>query len=477
MPQRPQSPPGLKRQLGSRQMTMIGIGGAIGTGLFLGSSLAISQAGPAVIVAYLLCALVALVIGWALGEMVVVHPDAGGFGAIAHRYLGPGAGFVLRWTYWAMLMIMVGGELIAVGLYTQYWWPDLPLWMPVAVFAALVLAVNGTAVRFFGESEYWFAMIKVTAIAVFILLGTGLVVFGLPDAPATRLEHLTGDGGFLPHGTHGLLMAMAFAMFSYVGTEISSVTAAEAENPQRDIPRATRAMVLRLAVFYILSMSVVVLVVPWSVTAQGGTIGESPFVKVFAVAGIPAAGAVMNFVVLTAALSSANAGLYLSSRMLHSLAEHRLAPQWAGRLTTSGVPRNALVLSALGMLLATVLSKNSGSDAYLILFGISLFAALAVWLMILATHTAFRIRRRRAGLPPSPFQLRGAPVTTALAAAFLLTILIAMYFIDGMEAAWNFGLPFFLIIVIAYQILKRTGRCAHLFEEQQHAMQDHQTVP
>lgn len=332
----PKLPTELKRELGSRQMMMIGVGGAIGTGLFLGSSLAISHAGPSVILAYAACSLVALVIAWALAEMVVVHPDAGGFGAIARRYLGPGTGFVIRWMYWAVNMIMIGGELIAAGLYVQYWWPSVSLWIPVAVFSCAIIAVNVAAVRFFGESEYWFSMIKVTAIVVFIILGSWMIIFGLPDAPASGLHNLTAHDGFLPNGIHGLMIGVVFALFSYLGTEISSVTAAESAYPERDVPRATRAMIMRMALFYVVSIAIIVIVIPWTVSAQGGSIEASPFVRVFEAAGVPAAAVLMNGVVLTAALSSANAALYLGSRMMHSLAEDRLSPTWAGRLSSRG---------------------------------------------------------------------------------------------------------------------------------------------
>ncbi|MGH3658285.1 MAG: amino acid permease, partial [Micromonosporaceae bacterium] len=356
----------LRRRLTSRQLTMIGLGGAIGTGLFLGSSLAIGQAGPAVIIAYVLCGLVALVISWALTEMVVVHPTAGSFGTIAHSYLGAWAGFGLRWTYWAMQVIAIGGEVVAAGLYVQFWWPQLPLWLPVVVFAVLVLAINAAAVHLFGEVEYWFAMIKVTAIAVFILLGLALIFVGLPDHDATGLQNLSDHGGFLPNGVSGLGMAMVFVIFSYIGTEVVAVTAAESENPTEDIPRAARQMIMRLALFYVLAIAVVATVVPWTVTAAGDAVQTSPFVKVFAYAGVPFAAALMNFVVITAALSSANTNLYLTTRMLHSLAGHGFAPRWAGRLSGHGVPRNALALSAAGLAVAAALSWQADSQAYLV---------------------------------------------------------------------------------------------------------------
>ncbi|WP_201761973.1 MULTISPECIES: amino acid permease [unclassified Nonomuraea] len=446
---------GLRRRLTGRQLTMIGLGGAIGTGLFLGSSLAISQAGPATIVAYIICAGVALVIGWSLAEMVVVHPEAGAFGVIAHRYLGPWAGFVVRWTYWTIQVIAIGGEVIAAGIYVQFWWPSLPLWLPVTVFSAVVLVVNTAAVKLFGEVEYWFAMVKVMAIIVFILLGVLLITMGLPGSEATGVSNLTAHDGFLPNGMSGLFLAMVFVLFSYIGTEVVSVTAAESENPVRDIPRAARRMVTRLALFYVLAIAIVLTVVPWTTTAQGGSVTESPFVTVFSAAGVPAAATVMNFVVLTAALSSANTNLYLTTRMMHSLAANRYAPAWTGRLSTAGVPRNALALSALGLALAAIVSAASESGAYLALFGVSVFGALVVWLLILMTHYTFRRTRSAQGLPPSPVRLWGAPVTSGLVMLFLAAVLVSTLFIDSLRPAWWAGVPFFVIVSLAYAVVSR----------------------
>ncbi|MGH3629922.1 MAG: amino acid permease, partial [Sciscionella sp.] len=433
----------LHRRLTGRQLTMIGLGGAIGTGLFLGSGLAISQAGPATIIAFVVVALVALVIAWALAEMVTVHPSAGAFGTIAHSYLGRWAGFLIRWTYWTIQVIAVGGEVIAAGIYVQYWWPSIPLWLAVVAFSVALLAVNAATVRFFGRFEYWLSMIKVSAIVVFILLGILLITVGLPDAPATGLHNLTSDGGFSPMGLSGLFLAMVFVVFSFIGTEVVSVTAAESENPTRDIPRAARQMVLRLALFYVLAIAVVLTIVPWSQTAKGGTLDASPFVRVLQAAHVPGGASVMNFVILTAALSSANTNLYLTTRMLHSLAGHGYAPALFGKLTKSGAPRNALVLSTAGLAIAAALSIHEQNNAYVALFGISVFGALAVWMMILASHARFRSLRRRHGLPDSPARLRGAPITSGLAFLFLAAVLVSTAFIEGLQIAWKVGIPFF----------------------------------
>ncbi len=273
---------------------------------------------------------------------------------------------------------------------------------------------------------------------------------GLPELPATGLANLTAHGGFLPNGLEGLFLAMVFVLFSYIGTEVVAVTAAESEHPERDIPRAARRMVLRLVLFYVLAIAVIVVVVPWTVTAQGGTVDTSPFVRVVEGAGIPAAAAVVNFVVLTAALSTANTNLYLTTRMLHSLAADGYAPTWAGRVTRAGVPRNALALSALGPTLAATLSGVTDS-AYLVLFGISIFGALLVWILILLTHWAFR----RARTSPSPVRLWGAPVSSGLAALFLFCVLVSTAFIDGLDTAWMVGLPFFAVLVVAHTVVTR----------------------
>jgi AAT family amino acid transporter len=450
----------LHRQLTGRQLTMIGLGGAIGTGLFLGSGLAISQAGPATIIAFVVVALVALVIAWALAEMVTVHPNSGAFGTIAHSYLGHWAGFIIRWTYWTIQVIAVGGEVIAAGIYVQYWWPSIPLWLAVVGFSVALIAVNAATVRFFGEFEYWLSMIKVSAIVAFILLGILLITVGLPNAPATGLHNLTSDGGFSPMGLSGIFLAMVFVVFSFIGTEVVSVTAAESENPTRDIPRAARQMVLRLALFYVLAIAVVLTIAPWSQTAKGGSLDASPFVRVLEAAHVPGGASLMNFVILTAALSSANTNLYLTTRMMHSLAGHGYAPALFGRLSKSGAPRNALILSTIGLAIAAALSVHEGNSAYVALFGISVFGALVVWMMILASHARFRLLRARHGLPDSPARLWGAPITTGLAFLFLAAVLVSTAFIDGLQIAWKVGTPFFLLLLLAYFLTSRRGGSA-----------------
>ncbi|MEV0696580.1 amino acid permease [Saccharopolyspora sp. NPDC050389] len=446
---------GLRRDLSGRQVGMIAIGGAIGTGLFLGSGLAISIAGPAVIIAYGVAAFAALALAYALAEMIVVHPEAGGFGAVIKRYLGGLAGFVSRWIYWAAQVVNIGSEVIAAGLYLQFWYPQLPLWIPVVAFSVLMLAINVAAVRFFGEFEYWFAMIKVVTIVVFVVLGVVYIVFGLPGQQPAGVGALTDYGGFLPNGIGAVWLALTVVTFSYLGTEAVSMTAAESRNPGRDVPRAARSMVLRLGLFYVLGMLVVVSILPWNQASSSGDITESPFVQLFSLVGIPAAAGVMNFVVLTAALSAMNTNLYLTARMTHSLALDGYAPKWFAVVSKNGVPRRALVLSAVGLALAASLSVFAEETAFPMLLGLALFGALVVWLMIFASQLVFRRRRALEGLPPSPVRLPGAPVTTVLVMLFVAAVLLTTPFTEQFNTAWKAGVPFVLILCVAYYVIRR----------------------
>ncbi|GAA2813204.1 amino acid permease [Saccharopolyspora taberi] len=446
--------PGLRRDLSGRQVGMIAVGGAIGTGLFLGSGLAISIAGPAVIIAYAVGAFAALAVAYAIAEMVVVHPEPGGFGAIAQRYLGGAFGFVQRWIYFAAQVVNIGSEVVAAGLYLQFWYPQLPLWVPVVTFSVVMLAVNAAAVRYFGEFEYWFAMIKVVTIVVFILLGITYIVLGLPGRPATGVGALTEHQGFLPNGIGAVWLALTVVTFSYLGTEAMALTASESRNPARDVPRAARGTVLRLALFYIVGMLVVVSILPWNQVSTEDDVTQSPFVRLFAMAGIPAAAGIMNFVVLTAALSAMNTNLYVASRMTYSLARDGFAPRWFTGLSRSGAPVRALLLSAAGLALAAAISALSPDTAFPLLLGLALFGALVTWLIIFASHLAFRRSRAAEGLPPSPVRLPGAPVTTVLAMLFIIAVLVTTAFTEQFGTAWKAGVPFLVLLVVAYLLVR-----------------------
>ena len=293
----------LSRRLTSAQVSMIGLSGALGTGLFLGSGSTIALGGPATVISYALAGLMALFVVWALAEMVTVHPVPGGHGAVAASYLGKFGGYITRWNFAFMMLIAVGAEVTATATYLRFWLPDLPLGLGTILCSLFIVGLNLATVRLYGSSEYWFSLIKVTAISVFIVLGIILIFVDLPDHPAAGFSNLTAHGGFAPYGLGGILAAACMAVFSFGGIENVSVGAAESENPERDVPRAARNMIWRLLLFYIVAMLIIVTLQPWTTSAAShGTVLESPFVAVLDATGIPAAAHIMNAVLIVAAL-------------------------------------------------------------------------------------------------------------------------------------------------------------------------------
>jgi L-asparagine transporter-like permease len=444
---------GLKQALSRGQMVMIGLGGAIGTGLFMGSGIAIGYAGPAVVISYAIAAFIALVMVLSLSEMAVAHPAAGAFGVYAEAYLNRWAGFAVRYTYWAAQIIAVAGEAVAAGTYMGFWFPGIPLWAWSISFAAILAWVNARSVSNFGTFEYWFALIKVIAIVAFILFG-GAALFGI-GRPAVGFHNLTGlAGGFMPHGFRGVWMGTIMAIFSFIGTEIIAVTSAEAENPRAAIPAALRTMAFRLTAFYLLALVIVVSFIPWTETGAK-VVSESPFVKVFAYTGVPAAAAVMNFVVLSAALSGINANLYLCSRMLFSLARDGEAPAIFGKLNKEGSPTAAIVFSGV-CILGVAATSVFTPKAYNYLFGIALFGAIFVWMVILLSHFGFRRRHKASELPVrTPF----FPVPQIMGLALLAGILVTMGLdTEFWNISWIVGVPWLAILTIAYFVQAKALR-------------------
>lgn len=444
---------GLHKELTKAQIVMISLGGAIGTGLFMGSGIAIGYAGPAVILSYSIAGFTALVMVFSLSEMAVVHPTAGSFGIYAETYLNPWAGFVVRYTYWIGQVIAIGGEAVAAGVYMTFWFPEIPIWMWSIGFAALLVYVNTRAVGNFGTFEYWFALIKVIAIVLFIILGAASI-FGIGRA-AVGFHNLTGlPGGFMPHGVGGVWMAVIVGVFSFNGIEIIAVTSGEAKDPQTAIPAALRTTLFRLFLFYIIGLGVIVTVVPWTTTGAK-VVSESPFVRVFAHAGIAHAAGVMNFVVLSAALSSMNTNVYLCSRMLFSLARGNYAPRRLGQLGTAGTPLTAILTSGACILVAASVSMLT-PYAYNYLFGVALFGAITVWIIVLLSHLGFRRHYRYADLP---VRLPLFPGLQLAALGLLAGVLIAMGLdTEFWNISWIVGVPWLLLISIGYFLWKMKHR-------------------
>ncbi|HZE80592.1 MAG TPA: amino acid permease [Candidatus Polarisedimenticolia bacterium] len=449
---------GLHRRLSQRQLTMMAIGGAIGVGLFLGSSVTIRLAGPAVIISYLLGAGIALIMSYVLTEMVVVHPVAGAFGVYAEKYLNPWAGFSVRATYGVAQIIAIGAEVTAAGIYISYWLPNVPQWIWLVLVSAALVALNSMQVNRLGEFEYWFAMIKVAAIIAFIIVGLALIFgvgsFGVGPRHAIGLANLTQHGGFLPAGWKGVWLSLTITVTSYMGVEIIAVTAGEAQRPEVTIPRAMRNIVYRLIGFYVLAIAIMVTMVPWNQTGSSSALSGSPFVTAFAAAHIPFAAAIMNFVVLTAALSSVNTNLYLSTRMLFSLGRGGYAPAWMGKVSSNGVPHRALVASTAGIIAAILLAIFAPRNAFLMLYGTAVAGMLFVWLVILNTHLRFRRAITNERLLSLPMRLRAHPVFTVLGILLLLAISVTTFFVDGLQ--WS--VPAFSVFLAAISLLYLRNR-------------------
>jgi amino acid transporter, AAT family len=454
---------GLHKELSRRQLIMIGLGGAIGTGLFMGSSVAIGYAGPAVILSYAIASIAAVAMVFSLSEMAVMHPTAGSFGTYAEIYLNPWAGWVARYSYWMAQVIAVGGESVAAGVYMTFYFPGSPVWLWSLGFAFVLVYFNSRSVHNFGSIEYWFALIKVVAIVAFILLGAATIL-GVGTTPV-GFHNLYGlPGGFMPHGFGGVWVAVILGFLSFNGIEVIAVTSGEAQDPVRSIPAALRTMALRLFLFYILALTIVVSFVPW--TETGATIvTQSPFVRIFAHSGIRHAAGIMNFVVLSAALSSMNTNVYLCSRMLFSLSRGGYAPRVLGRLSRNGTPLTAIVVSGACILLAAGLSKLT-PKAYNYLFGVALFDAIIVWVIILLSHLRFRQRHAVASLP---VRMPGFPWVQLVGLALLLAIMVTMGLDEDWQISWIVGVPWLVLLSIAYFIVRsRRGGAADAPVSQSH---------
>src|SRR5579859_1942701 len=435
---------GLKKELSARQMAMVAVGGSIGTGLLLGSGAAIQVAGPAVIISYVLSAVISWTVAMALGEMSSMHPAAGSFGVYAELYLNRWASFLARYAYWTAVVIVVGSEVIASGKYMREWFPSVPVIVWMVVFGLFLIVINLFSVGDYGTFEYWFAMIKVVTIFVFIVAGVGLLL-----SRKVQPQYLSG-GGFLPHGGLSPLMATSFGLYSFLGIEMVAVSSGEARS-SAEVSRATRIAFAMLAFFYIGAMSVLIGVLPW----QRAGVEHSPFVTVFAVAGIPAAGFIMNLVVLTAALSGANASLYVTSRMLYSLAGSGYAPRQLGALNQHGVPMRALMTSMLGIVVTIIVQWKVPKEAYLYVINVALTGGMIAWLVSLLAHVRFRLNA-----PPE--QLSKLTLRSPLGAAgsifgfvgVIAAIALTSWVSQSSIAAKSAGI-YLVVLTLAYFITRR----------------------
>jgi AAT family amino acid transporter len=432
---------GLRHQLSAGQMAMVAVGGSIGTGLLLGSAAAMEIAGPAVILSFALAAFLCWTVTMALGELSSMHPAAGSFGLYADLYLGPWAGFISRAGYWVAISVSVGANLVASATYMQYWFPSVPALVWVVLFSLVLIVINLRSVGDYGRFEYWFAMVKLVTIVTFIIVGGMLLLGGRVPAQYTR------HGGFFPKGTLAPLLAMTIALYTFGGIEMVAITTGESRT-LAEIPRAVKWTFVTLAVVYLGAIVVLVGVMPWDRVG----VTESPFVTVFRVVGIPAATSLMSFVILTAALSGANANLYSASRMLFSLARGGWAPAALGRLNAAGSPKLALVASSYGIVVAVALEKWAPKNAFVYILSGALFGLMLSWWVALAAHVSCR-RRMSSGqvtaLPMrSPLGVWGSVLGFTLVTAAILKT-----WWDSRVSLLS-GLATLLILTVTYVFLR-----------------------
>jgi len=432
---------GLRHQLSAGQMAMVAVGGSIGTGLLLGSAAAMEIAGPAVILSFLLAGFISWTVTMALGELSSLHPAAGSFGLYADLYLSPWAGFISRAGYWIAISVSVGANLVASATYMRYWFPAVPALVWIALFSLLLIVVNLRSVGDYGRFEFWFAMIKLATMATFIIIGAMLLAGGRVPA------QYTAQGGFFPRGVLAPFLAMTFALYTFGGIEMVAITTGESRSPA-EIPRAVRLTFITLAFVYLGAIVVLVGVMPWNRVG----VTESPFVTVFRTVGIPAASSLMSFVILTAALSGANANLYSASRMLFSLARGGWAPASLGRLNKAGSPRLALMASSYGIVVAVVLEMWVPGNAFVYILSGALFGLMLSWLVSLAAHISCRLRM-------SSSQVNSLPMRSPLGAwgsvlgLTLVTAAILKTWWDSRVSLIS-GVSTLLLLTVAYMFLR-----------------------
>ncbi|MEV0091834.1 amino acid permease [Streptomyces sp. NPDC050738] len=442
---------GYQRGLGARQIQMIAIGGAIGTGLFLGAGKGISKAGPSLILAYAIAGLVIFFIMRALGELLMYRPVAGSFSEYAREFIGPFAGFVTGWTYWLFWVVTGITEVTAAATYMTYWW-DIPQWLSALVFTVILYGVNLISVKLFGELEFWFSMVKVTAIVGMILICAGILTLGFSDAGDTAsVTHLWSDGGFFPHGIGSTLMTLQMVMFAFLAVELVGVTAGESKDPKTVLPKAINTVPWRIAVFYVGALIMILSVVPWTNFAAG----RSPFVDAFDKMGMAAGAGIVNFVVLTAALSSCNSGMYSTGRMLRDLALNGQGPKAFTRLTKSGTPLIGTTVSAALMMVGVWINYQWPGEAFNYVVSFATISGMWAWIVILVCQMRYRLKSDRGELPVSTFRAPGGLWTSGFALAFILMVIVLMG-IDKDARVSLYAAPVWgAILAVSYVVLKK----------------------
>lgn len=449
------SGPGFKQDMQTRHIVMLALGGVIGTGLFLTSGYTVNQAGPlGAVIAYIIGAIMVYMVMMCLGELAVQMPETGSFSSYASRYLGPGTGYTVAWLYWLTWAVAIGSEFTAAGILMVRWFPDTPVWIWSALFAITVFVSNVVSVRLFAETEFWLSLVKVLAVIAFLVVGGGAIVglFEVQQAHSIGLSNFTREGLF-PTGFWSIAMTLLAVSFAFSGTELIGIAAGETRDPQRNVPKAIRTTVLRLALFFVGTIFVLATLLP---REQAGLV-ESPFVTVFEFIGIPYAADIMNFVIISALLSAANSGLYAASRMLWTLSDQGHMPKRFGELSRMGTPFNAIVVSMAGSIASLLSGVFAPDTVYLALVSISGLAVVVVWMSIAASQIAFRRHYVANGgkVEDLKFRVRGYPWVPLGALASCALACVGIAFDPAQRVALYFGVPFIAWCYFVYWVTRK----------------------
>ncbi|MFJ4453868.1 D-serine/D-alanine/glycine transporter [Pseudomonas sp. NPDC089392] len=444
----------LKRNLSNRHIQLIAIGGAIGTGLFMGSGKTISLAGPSIIFVYMIIGFMLFFVMRAMGELLLSNLNYKSFIDFSADLLGPWAGFFTGWTYWFCWIVTGIADVIAISAYSQFWFPDMPLWIPALACVGLLLTLNLMTVKMFGEMEFWFAMIKIVAICALVCTGFYMVAatYQSPAGHAAALANLWNDGGMFPHGAMGFFAGFQIAVFAFVGIELVGTTAAETKNPERNLPRAINSIPLRIIVFYVLALIAIMAVTPWREVVAN----KSPFVELFVLAGLPAAAGIINFVVLTSAMSSANSGVFSTSRMLYGLAVDGDAPGKFSALSNRAVPSNGLIFSCVcltGGALVIYLVPNM-LDAFTLITTVSAVLFMFVWSIILLSYLAYR-KQRDPLHQASKYKMPGGSAMCRVCLVFFAFILALLALQADTRMALYLVPVWFAVLGLAYRSIRQ----------------------
>ena len=454
----------LQRELNNRHIQLIAIGGAIGTSLFLGSGQTISLTGPSLLFTYMLIGIVLFAFMRALGELLLSNSKFNSFVDIANEYLGPFGGFVIGWTYWVCWIVSSMSDLTAMGQYFAYWYPQVPHWLTVLFIVLLLISFNLLGARLFGELEFWFSIIKVVTIITMVIVGLVLIFLSFKtEYGHASFGNLIHHGGMFPHGAAGFLMSFQIAVYSFIGIELIGVTAGETKNPEKTIPKAINNVPIRILLFYIGGLLVIMSVIPWFKVDPD----SSPFVKLFTLIGVPFAAGIVNFVVLTAAASATNSGIYSNSRILFGLAKQGLGPKVLTKTNSNGVPYLSMLVSSITLLIAALLNFVFPDAIKLFIYVTTLSTVLflVVWGMIIVSYIAY-VKKNPEQHQSSAFKLWGGKIIAYIVLSFFIFIFILLFFSKDTRVAIFISPLWFIFLFFYYKKYKNNAES--LAKRQQH---------